>query len=182
MSQAQVSPALMALAASRAAVVSATTACEEAQASHTKRLTRRAELQATSAEALRAARDSGDADGKHALAIKIADLDLADLEATIQASAGKLCDLNVALATARADCAQRQQAATLEENAMGLAEMQKHVIAVEENYLASVAELHRLFVLVNGKSMGNGTVWKCHQPTAEHRALVVSNAVPAPRG
>ncbi|MEM5398430.1 hypothetical protein, partial [Staphylococcus gallinarum] len=62
MSQVQVSPALMALAASRAAVVSATTASEEAQASHTKLLARRSELQATSAEALRAARDNGDAD------------------------------------------------------------------------------------------------------------------------
>ncbi|CAE6866148.1 hypothetical protein R75465_07970 [Paraburkholderia aspalathi] len=182
MSQVQVSPALMALAASRTAVVSATTASEEAQASHTKLLTRRSELQATSAEALRAARDYGDADGKRALAIKIADLDLADLEVTIHASADKLRDLNVALATARANCAQCEQDAKLEENSIALQAMLKIVAANEEGYLASVAELHRLFVLVNGKSMGNGTVWKCHQPTAEHRALVVSNAVPALRG
>lgn len=182
MSQVQVSPALMALAASRAAVVSATTASEEAQASHTKLLTRRSELQATSAEALRAARDNGDTDGKRALAIKIADLDLADLEVTIQASADKLRDLNVALAAARADCVQCEKDAKSEENFIALQAMQKIVAANEEAYLASVAELHRVWVLSNPKDMANGSIWKSHKPSDELRAMVVKNTIPNLRG
>jgi hypothetical protein len=178
MSEAQVTPSISALAASRANVVLATTASESQQASHTKLLTRKAELQADAAETFRAARADGDADGKLAMKAKIIDADLADLEVVINASSEKMREATSNLAAANQQCQRCQLDATREENAIALATMKQIVLANEEAYVASVAELHRLHVAVNGRSLGNGTTWACHQPTQEHRELVSSHAVP----
>jgi hypothetical protein len=172
----------MELAASRALVVQATTASENQQTGHTRLLVKRSELQATAAAALSDHRAGKIDEPTAALRKSVAEADLADLEVMIQASADKLRDLNVALAAVRADCAQCEKDAKLEENSMALLAMQKIVAANQEAYLASVAELHRVWVLCNPKDMAKGSIWKSHQPSDELRAMVVKNTIPNLRG
>jgi len=176
------SNAIQHLAECRAALVTATENAEAAHGAQSKLLVRKSECEANAAAALADFRAGKIDEATASLRKASFDADAKDLSALIAQGAAHLQGLNVLVANRKHSANIADQAAKLEENSMALAEMQKLVLAAEENYLASVAELHRLYVSVNGKSLGNGTVWKCHQPTAEHRALVTSNAVPSLRG
>lgn len=172
------SRAIHALAEARAAVVAATEKAEAAHGAHSKLLVRKTECEAAASAALADFRAGKITEEVAGVRKASADADANDLAGLIAQGAAHLQGLNQAVSSARASAAQAEQAAKHEENSIALAEMQKIVLANEEAYLASVAELHRLYCAVNGRGPGNGTTWKSHQPTAELRALATSHAVP----
>lgn len=174
-------PALIALAAARDALVKATTESEAEHAEQTKRLAKAAELRAAAADALRAARANGDPDGKHAMAAKIAEADIADLGVVIETSAEKLTALGQVYRNAQAAAMKAEQEAKSEEHAIAYREMQKHVAALQESFVASVAELHRLWLLNNPKARQRQSTWACFTPTDELRALITGNEPPRHR-
>lgn len=172
------SNAIHALAEARAALVTSTEKAEAAHGAQSKLLVRKSECEANAATALADFRAGKIDEAAASLRKASAEADANDLSVLIAQGAAHLQNLNQAVSSARSLAAQAEQAAKLEENSIALAEMQKIVLAAEENYLASVAELARLWGLCNPKAMGKGSIWNFHNPSDETRRMVASSAVP----
>jgi hypothetical protein len=172
------SHAINALAAARDALVNLTEKSEAMHGQQSQLLMKLSEAQARSTEALRLARASGDEGGKHALAMKIADQDAADLQALVDQGAQALLEANCALALAKEAESRAVHTARREEMTMTATELDKALKDIETQFLACMAERARVQHLITGqvdKLSSCFTYWK---PSKDLFDLVTRHVVP----
>jgi hypothetical protein len=151
---------------------------EEAGAAHAVLTQRRAQRQLDADAALESFRRGELEESTASLRREAAALDVKDIDVLLAQSSHVVASLQQAVSVAQSAVAQARQQVEHETRQLEYVELQKHVAAAEENYLASVAALHARWLALNPNSKAKSSTWGCHSPSAETRALVGSNEVP----
>ncbi|MFM0752604.1 hypothetical protein [Paraburkholderia strydomiana] len=172
----QATASIQALAAAREAFAAASQAAQDGHESHTLLLTRLSAVQAKSAESFRAGRADGDADGKHAMAMKIADADAADLRVLVNESAAKLAGLNAVQSNAKAREIEAEQQAKREESQIALSALQVHARKLEAEFLGCLTDIARQAKQADRRH--NGSLFVLLPPSRGLKDYVMYNVAP----
>ncbi|WP_321853194.1 hypothetical protein [Paraburkholderia tropica] len=132
------------VAAARAALMGAAERLEEASQKNTKLLVQLTEAKTRSAEALRLGRQ-GDTDGKHAMAMKIADADAAEIQIVLEELANLLITLNEDFNGAQASAHEAEAGARREEDEIIAAALTNHIDNLEKLRDEAVEERHQFY-------------------------------------
>ena len=140
----QATHALQQVAAARAALTAAAERLEEETQRNTKLLVQLSDAKTRSAEAFRLGRQ-GDPDGKHAMAMKVADADAIDIQGLLDALSRLLTALNAEFIRCQAAEHEAEENARREENEITATALTSHIGNLKKLHSEAVDERHQFY-------------------------------------
>jgi hypothetical protein len=171
-------PALLALAAAREALVVATEKAEAAHSAQSKLLVRKSEAEAVAAGALADFRSGKIDEATASLRRASAEADAQDLAALIEQGSATLQRLNVDAAGAAATCREAEGAAKTEEFDIALTQLKLQAMQAELALVATLAELGRVNRLRNPVGQSSLSLFNVWSATPALKEAVNRHIVP----
>ena len=169
--------ALENLARSRAAHVDAATALDQAAQANSALLVRLSEAAAREAESVRLSKGGGDPTGKHAMALRFALDDQADIQTLIAGSQALLNERNVALSTANQAVQAAELAARKEEAEIQARELDAVIAELDSKLCQAVQARLQCFLASNPLSVSRTSVFTLYTPSKMLKNICLNGQV-----
>lgn len=169
--------ALENLARARASHIDAGVSLQAATDANSALLVRLSEAKARETEAVRLAKADGDTAGKHALALRLALDDQADIQALISQSQGVLNSRNAALSQANAAVQTAELNARKEEAEIQASELDALIRELDAKLVQAVQARLACHLATNPRSMSRMSVFTLYTPSKALKSICVNSEI-----